>query len=138
MQAFSVITKYPGKMTRLLRGPVLKLARTGFVRQAIRDKADLSAFKGRPSPRIIAGVSAIVISYVIGWPAVAVVGVIATRLHNPWLAAVGCPLVYGLSHLVFLLGMYLAGATYSMIFLRWLTRVSVERLLSWVRVHGRR
>jgi hypothetical protein len=119
-------------MTRLLRGPVLRLAGTQFVRQAMDEQDDMSSFKDKPTPRIIAGGAAIVISYIIGWPAVAVVGVIATHLHNPWLAAVGCPLVYGLSHLVFLLGMYLAGATYSMIFLRWLTRVSMERLLNWV------
>ena len=31
--------------------------------------------------------------------------------------------------LVFLLGMYLAGAEYSMIFLRWATRVAVVKLL---------
>ena len=40
-------------------------------------------------------------------------------------------MVYGLSHLVFLAGMYLSGAEYTAIFLRWLTRVSVERLLKW-------
>jgi hypothetical protein len=44
---------------------------------------------------------------------------------------VGGPLTYGLSHLVFLLGMYLCGAVYSLIFLRWLTRVSMEKLLAW-------
>ena len=119
-------------MIHLVRGPVLRLAQTGFVRQAMREQADLAAFKEKPTPRIIIGVSAIVTSYIIGWPAVAVVGMIATHLHNPWLAAVGCPLVYGLSHLVFLLGIYLAGATYSMIFLRWLTRVGMEKMLVWV------
>jgi len=44
---------------------------------------------------------------------------------------VGGPLTYGLSHLVFLVGMYLSGATYSLIFLRWLTRVTMEKLLAW-------
>ncbi len=119
-------------MIHLFRGPVLRLAQTGFVRQAMREQADLAAFREKPTPRIIIGVTAIVTSYIIGWPAVAVVGVIATHLHNPWLAAIGCPLVYGLSHLVFLLGIYLAGATYSMIFLRWLTRVGMEKMLVWV------
>ncbi|HHD56565.1 MAG TPA: hypothetical protein ENK89_02660 [Desulfobulbaceae bacterium] len=115
----------------MIRRFVLHLAQKDFVRKAMDEEADLSAFKERPSLRIIAGVSAILLSYVIGWPAVALIGVIAAKLHEPWLAAIGCPLIYGLSHVVFILGMYLAGATYSMIFLRWLTRVGVEKLLAW-------
>jgi hypothetical protein len=115
----------------MIRQRILQLAEIDFVRSAIEERADLSAFKGRPSLRVLVGVSAIVLSYVIGWPAVAVIGFFSVRLHEPWLATIGCPLVYGLSHIVFLLGMYLAGATYSMIFLRWLTRVSMEKLLSW-------
>jgi len=46
------------------------------------------------------------------------------------LIAIGGPLVYGFSHLVFLLGMYLAGYNYTKIFLRWATRVAVEKWIS--------
>jgi len=97
----------------------------------MEDQADLSAFKEKPSPRIIAGLLAIMISYIIGWPAVAALGFLALKLHEPWIVVVGGPLTYGLSHLVFMLGMYLCGAVYSLIFLRWLTRVSVGKLLAW-------
>ena len=45
------------------------------------------------------------------------------------LLVIGGPVLYGLSHLVFILGMYLAGAKYTKIFLRWATRVAVERWL---------
>ncbi len=115
----------------MIREFINRLSQKEFIRRAMEEHADLSAFKEKPSFRIIAGVSAILFSYVIGWPAVALVGIIAAKLHEPWLAAIGCPLIYGLSHVVFLLGMYLAGATYSMIFLRWLTRVVMEKLLAW-------
>ena len=97
----------------------------------MEDQADLSAFKEKPSPRIIAGLLAIMISYIIGWPAVAALGFLALKLHEPWIVVVGGPLTYGLSHLVFMLGMYLCGAVYSLIFLRWLTRVSVGKLQAW-------
>ncbi len=110
---------------------IRRLAEKEFIRKAMDEQADLTAFKKKPSLRIITGVSAILFSYIIGWPAVALVGIIAAKLQEPWLAAIGCPLIYGLSHVVFLLGMYLAGATYSMIFLRWLTRVGMEKLLAW-------
>jgi hypothetical protein len=102
-----------------------------YVRAAILEQADLSAFKEKPTPVVLVGVFAIGFSFVIGWPAIAALGVLSLKLHNPWIVAVGGPLTYGLSHLVFLLGMYLSGAKYSLIFFRWLTRVSMERLLAW-------
>jgi len=106
-----------------------RIARTSFVRNAIEERADLSAFRERPTGRIIAGVSAIGFSYIIGWPAVSLLGVMAVHLNKPLIVIVGGPLTYGLSHLVFLLGMYLAGAKYTVIFMRWAARVVVERFL---------
>lgn len=122
----------------MIRQSILKIGRSRFVRTAIEEQADLSAFKGKPTPMVIAGVFAIGLSYVIGWPAVAALGVLAVKLDEPWIALVGGPLTYGLSHLVFLLGMYLSGAVYSMIFLRWLTRISMERLLAWADVRSQK
>ena len=109
---------------------IKRICETEYVRSAIEDKADLSAFKKKPSIRIILGVSAICFSYIIGWPAVSVLGALAIYFNKPWLIVIGGPLVYGLSHLVFLLGMYLAGYKYTKIFLRWATRVAVEKWLN--------
>ena len=78
---------------------------------------------------VLAGVFAIGFSFVIGWPAVAALGYLSITLHEPWIVVIGGPLFYGVSHLVFLLGMYLSGAVYSMIFFRWLTRIIMEKLL---------
>jgi len=102
-----------------------------YVRSAILEQADLSAFKERPTFRILAGVFAIGFSFVLGWPAITGLGILSVKLQNPWIVAFGGPLTYGLSHLVFLFGMYLSGAKYSFIFLRWLTKVSMEKLLAW-------
>jgi len=113
----------------LIKKLLVRLSRKSFVRNAIADKADLSAFNGPPSLKVIAGVSAILISYVIGWPAVTFLGGVAVYLKEPLIAVIGGPLVYGLSHLVFLLGMYLAGAEYTWVFLRWATRVAMLKLL---------
>ena len=118
---------------KLLQTPMKKLllyfSRKRFVRAAIADKADLSAFNGPPTPKVIVGVGAIVVSYVIGWPMVTFLGGVAVYLEEPLIAAIGGPLVYGLSHLVFLLGMYLAGAEYTLIFFRWATRAAMLKLL---------
>jgi hypothetical protein len=96
----------------------------------LNDKADLSAFKEKPSVRIIMGVSAILFSYVISWPAIGALGALSVYLNKPLLVVIGGPALYGFSHLVFIFGMYLAGAKYSKIFLRWATRVAVEKLMS--------
>ncbi len=103
------------------------LARTDFVRKAVADRADLSAFKQPPSLRILAGIFAIAFSYVIGWPAIGALGTLSVYFKEPLLVAIGGPVTYIFSHLVFLLGMYLAGADYTKIFLRWAARVAVEK-----------
>jgi hypothetical protein len=110
---------------------IRKIAATGFVRSAMAEQSDLSAFKEKPSLRIIAGVFAIVFSFVIGWPAVAALSILAVKFQEPLLVVVGGPATYGLSHLIFLFGMYLSGAVYSVIFFRWLTRITMEKLLAW-------
>ena len=112
-----------------MRKLVAKLASTRFVRNAIEDEADLSAFKRKPSLRVVLGVGAIALSYVIGWPLIALLGTLSVYFQEPLIVLLGGPAAYGLSHLTFMLGMYLAGARYSWIFLRWLTRVAMLKLL---------
>lgn len=118
-------------MHHIIRNNILKLADSDYVRSAIAEQADLAAFKEKPTPLILTGVLAIAFSFVLGWPAIAALGALSIHTHNPWLIAVGGPLTYALSHLVFLFGMYLSGAVYSLIFLRWLTRIAMEKLLVW-------
>lgn len=117
-------------MKNFYKAIVIKIGAMDYVRTAIEDRADLSAFKQKPTPVVLAGVFAIGFSYVIGWPAIAALGILSVKLHNPWIVAVGGPITYGLSHLVFILGMYLSGAKYSLIFFRWLTRVTMVKLLA--------
>jgi hypothetical protein len=114
----------------LKRKLIERIAETHYVRSVIRDRADLSAFKKRPSFRELLGISAIGISYIICWPAITALGALSVYLNEPLWVAIGGPLSYGLSHLVFLAGMYLAGAEYSKIFLRWATRLAIEKLMS--------
>ena len=61
----------------------------------------------------MAGLFLILFSYVIGLPAVGALGIIAHYTGKPLILAVGGPLVYGLSHLMFLIGMYFAGRDYA-------------------------
>ncbi|MDO9110972.1 MAG: hypothetical protein Q7U40_09975, partial [Desulfatirhabdiaceae bacterium] len=81
-----------------------RIVNTDYVRSAINDKADLSAFRQKPTVRIIIGVSTILFSYVISWPAIGALGAISVYLNKPLLVVVGGPLLYGFSHLVFIFG----------------------------------
>ncbi len=119
------------KITDLIKSGIIKISKIEFVRRSIDEHADLSAFKEKPSLLVIAGVTLIGGSFLIGWPAVAALGALAIHLHKPMIVVIGGPLTYGLSHLVFMFGMYLSGGTYTLIFCRWLTRVCVENLLIW-------
>jgi hypothetical protein len=106
-----------------------KIAETDFVHKAMEENANLDAFKQRPDLRVISGLAVIGFSYIIGWPAVGALGATSLYLNKPLLFVIGGPVTYGISHLVFLFGMYLAGAQYSKAFLRWATKVTMERLM---------
>ncbi|MGD9216134.1 MAG: hypothetical protein PVJ84_15050 [Desulfobacteraceae bacterium] len=107
---------------------VHRLSQTAYVRSALEEQANLDCFKEKPTRRIIWGLVIMGISYTIGWPAVGLLGILAAYWGRPWLIAVGGPLVYGLSHLVFILGAWLAGADHAKAVLRWITRVTFLRL----------
>ena len=122
-------------MRQFILNKIDQLADTAYVRSAIEEQADLSAFREKPTVRILVGVFAIALSFLLGWPAVAALGVVSLKLHTPWIVAIGGPLVYGFSHLVFIFGMWLSGAVYTMIFCRWLVRIIMERALEWAAAH---
>ncbi len=115
----------------ILQKTIRKLASTSFVATAIKDRADLEPFRQKPTLRIIAGVAAIIVSFIICWPVIALFTILSVKWHNPWIISIGGPTVYGLSHLVFMLGMYLSGGPYTVVFLRWAVRVTFERLLAF-------
>ncbi len=113
---------------------VRRLSRTAYVHAALVDRVDLSAFRQRPDLKVITGVTAIAVSYVIGWPLIGLLGIAAVHYGNAAIVAVGGPVAYGFSHLVFLLGMFLAGARYSRIFLRWAVFRTMLRLMHHYRL----
>lgn len=107
----------------------MRISRTEFARKALEQKADLSPFREKPSARILFGLFLMVFSYVIGWPAVALFGILSVCFNQPLIVILGGPAIYGTSHLVFLAGMYLAGAKYTYFFFRWATRKFLEKYL---------
>ncbi|NVM22523.1 MAG: hypothetical protein HWN68_12175 [Desulfobacterales bacterium] len=104
------------------------IAKTKFASRAINDGADLGAFKEKPTAQNLLGILLMCCSYIIGWPAVGLIGAFSIYWHESMLIIAGSPLLLVIAHLVFLAGMYLAGGKYVMVFFRW-ARVTLEKLM---------
>ncbi len=50
-------------------------------------------------------------------------------MKNPMLGVIGIPLIYGVSWLLLMLGLYLAGPQYGKALGRWAARVMLEKIL---------
>lgn len=113
----------------IFRNIVLRLAETSYVKGALANPVELSALRKRPTKRVWVGVFLAAFAYVIGWPVILLLGYLAYYFQEPLVVVIGGPVAYGISHLTFLAGAYLAGADYVRIFMRWATRRLFEKLL---------
>jgi len=132
-QPFSSLIRYNGCREGLpmtvIKRIANRIAQTKFASKAINERADLGAFKQKPTARNFLGIVLMCCSYIIGWPAVGLIGALSIYWRDPLLIAIGAPLLLITAHLVFLLGMYLAGGKYLMVFFRWATRITLEKLM---------
>lgn len=78
---------------------------------------------------VLIGIFLIVVSFLIGLPAVFVVGIIAAWVRKPLIGVIGIPLIYGLSWLLLMLGMYLTGPDYARLLGKWFVKVVLEKIL---------
>ena len=99
------------------------------IRQAIEERADLSAMREKPTAKMMIGLGLVAFSYVIGLPAVIAMGIIAVWLREPLVGIVGGPLIYAISTIIFIVGIKMAGKKYFHVFSRWLVRVALEKIL---------
>jgi len=99
----------------MIRRKVAKyLAGSKYIREILDNPTDLREFSERPTPRLITGLILMGLSYVIGWPAVATLSILAVWFREPMIAVIGCPTTYGLSCVVFIVGAWLARAPHYM------------------------
>jgi len=113
----------------MIRKITASLAKTRYIREALEDPTELKDIWKQPSTRMIIGLSLVGFSYIIGWPAVAAMGILSVYFGEPLIALVGGPIAYGISHLVFLFGAWLAGAQHAQILIRYTTKVFFKKIL---------
>lgn len=58
----------------------------------------------------------IVISYIIGWPAVSATAALSLYINESSIVTYGSPLIYGFSYVLFFLGIYLTGKKHAALF----------------------
>ena len=107
------------------------LAGKKYIREILEHPTDLSEFKQRPTPRLITGLILMVLSFIIGWPAVAALSFLAVWFKEPLIAVIGCPTTYALSYVVFIIGAWLSRAPHYMgILARYTIQSFLRKLLS--------
>ena len=112
----------------MIRKITERLAKTKYIRDAMEDQTDMKDIWKRPTPRMIIGLALVGFSYIIGWPAVTALGILAVYSREPMIIVLGGPITYGFSHLVFLAGAWLAGAQYARILMKYATKVLFRKI----------
>lgn len=107
------------------------LLRIPAARKAVRDGADLERFRRPMDRKLRVGLLLLALGMLTGWPAVALLAAMALVLKEPWILALGGPMAYALSWIVWGVGVLVAGIA-SLAYLqdvnRWLLRRLVEGL----------
>ena len=117
-------------MKKLVRNGLETLARKPYIQRILREELDLQCLKRKPTGREQFGIFLVLLSYVIGWPAVAFFGFLSLYLKQPLVLIIGGPLTYAASHVVFLVGMYIAGKDYATVFMKWSIKKACEKLFA--------
>jgi hypothetical protein len=113
----------------IIRRTAQGIARTKFGRRALKPNGDPNIFREKPPAKVIVGILFMLMSYVIGWPMIALLGVLSLHWSEPLIVILGGPLLFALAHAIFLAGLYLAGGRYFMPMIRWATRVTLRRFI---------
>lgn len=109
-----------------------RIARISWVKKKLTNPVNLEAFRKKPTPRFVLGMAIIGLSYLMAWPLISVFGVLAIYLQRPLLFAIGSPIAYGTSYLVFMLGVIVAGketVIYLTVFMQWSLAKGLARLV---------
>ena len=96
-----------------------RLAQTRFGQKSLTQPNGLSIFKQQPGTRVYVGLVLMAMSFLTGLPALAFLSYLSVKLSQPMTIAVGGPAVILLVHIMFGVGVYLAGQNYAVKLLHW-------------------
>ncbi len=111
----------------LLRSFAIRLAQTKFGQKSLTKPDRLSILKQQHSVRVYVGLFLLTTSFLISLPALAFLTYLSVKLTKPIIIAVGGPLVFILVHIMFGVGVYLAGNNYALEILHWATKRFLQK-----------
>jgi hypothetical protein len=118
-----------GEILNIIKSTARYFAQKKYCQSAIRERANLSVFQEKPTFSMAIGILMIAFSYVTGLPAVVFLAALAVWLDKPLIGIIGGPLIYGISTLLSIIGIKLAGWKHVKALCAWMTRVILERIL---------
>ena len=110
-----------------LRSFARRLAQTKFGQKSLTKPNGLSILKQQPGTRVYVGLVLMAMSFVISLPALAFLSYLSLKLSKPMTIAVGGPVVILLVHIMFGVGVYLAGQNYASKVLQWATKKFLQK-----------
>ncbi len=111
-----------------LRFLARRLARTKFGQKALSQPDNgLSILKQKPGKRVYIGLALMTISCLSGLPALAFLSYLSVKVNMLMIIVAGAPLVVLLVHIVFGVGVYLAGQNYAKEMLLWATKRFLQK-----------
>ncbi len=111
----------------LLRSFAHKLEQTKFGQKSLTKPDGLSILKQQPGARVYVGLVLLVMSFLISLPVLAFLTYLSVKLTTPIIIAVGGPVVFLLVHIMFGVGVYLAGNNYALEMLHWATKRFLQK-----------
>ena len=104
-----------------------RLARTRFGQRALTQPDWPGIVKQKPTNRVYGGLALMALSALTGLPALALLSYLSVRMGKPMIIAVGGPVAFALVHIIFGLGVLLAGQNYAIETLLWVTKRFLEK-----------
>ena len=114
-------------MVSLLRSLARKLAQTKFGQTSLTKPDGLSILKQQPGTRVYVGLVLMAMSFLIGLPALAFLSYLSVKLSKPMTIAIVGPVVILFVHIIFGVGVYLAGQNYASKVLQWATKRFLQK-----------
>ena len=111
----------------LLRSLARRVAKTKFGQKSLSNPDGLSLLNQRPGKRVYFGLALMAISFLLALPALVFLSYLSVKLSKPMIIPVGGPAVIILVHIVFGVGVYLAGQNYASKMLQWATKRFLQK-----------
>ena len=111
----------------VLRSFALSLAHTKFGKKSLAKPDGLSILKQQPGTRVYVGLILMAMSCLISLPALAFLSYLAMKLSQPLMVAVGGVVVLILVHVIFGVGVFLAGQNYALEILQLATKRFLQK-----------